>query len=133
MVILVDTSVWVSYLRRDGSRSHAWLQRQIGNPDSIATTEPIVMELLAGASRSSVQRLESVLSLVHTVSVRPDLDFRDAGLLASTVRAGGLTVRSILDCLIAAVALRHRVPIAHRDTDYAVLAHVSPLAVTDLR
>ena len=133
MVILVDTSVWVSYLRADATRAHRWMAEQIRDPEAVLITEPIVMELLAGASRAAGARLEPVLAALPILTVQPDTDFRDAGLLASSARVAGLTVRSIIDCLIAAVALRRGVGVAHRDADYVALAQVSPLAVTDLR
>ena len=131
--MLVDTSVWVSYLRADGTPAHRWMVKQIRDPEEVLITEPIVMELLAGASRATGARLEPVLSALPVLSVHSDTDFRDAGLLAGSARAAGLTVRSIVDCLIATVALRHGVAVAHRDADYAALAQVSPLAVADLR
>ena len=131
--MLVDTSVWVSYLRADGSQAHRWMAEQVRDPEAVSITEPIIMELLAGASRGTGARLEPVLAALPVLSVRPDTDFRNAGLLAGTARAAGLSVRSIVDCLIASVALRRSVGVAHRDADYAALAQVSPLAVTDLR
>lgn len=133
MVTLIDTSVWVSFLRGDGSRSHEWMKTRIRDPEGIVTTEPVLMELLAGARGNSIDHLETVLAAVPTVSVRPELDFRGAGILARSTRTQGLTVRSLVDCLIASVALRLRLEIAHRDADYAALARVAPLVVTDLR
>jgi predicted nucleic acid-binding protein len=36
-------------------------------------------------------------------------------------------VRSLLDCLIAAIAIRHDATLVHRDRDFDTLAAVSPL------
>ncbi len=44
-------------------------------------------------------------------------------------RAMGLTVRSSVDCLIAACALRHGLTVLHHDRDFGHLAKVSPLRV----
>jgi predicted nucleic acid-binding protein len=38
-----------------------------------------------------------------------------------------VTVRSSIDCLIAAMAIRHGIPVMHRDRDFAYLASVSDL------
>jgi predicted nucleic acid-binding protein len=42
-------------------------------------------------------------------------------------RGRGLTVRSSVDCLIAASAARHDLEVLHRDRDYALIARVAPL------
>ena len=133
MVTLVDTSVWVSFLRGDGSPAHHWLRKAVAEPGDIVTTEPVLMELLAGAGTTTIGRLEAVFSRMETVSVRVESDFRDAGILARTARRHGLTVRSIVDCLTAAVALRCGLSVAHRDADYEALADIAPLQTLDLR
>jgi len=42
-------------------------------------------------------------------------------------RRAGVTVRSSVDCLIAASALRHGLTVVHCDRDYDQLARVVPL------
>jgi len=92
------------------------------------------MELLAGASPGPAQRiLEGVLDRLRLASVQADCDFVSAGLLVQAARHRGLRIRSIVDCLIANVALRAGLPVAHRDADYAAIATVAPLEVIDLR
>ena len=133
MVTLVDTSVWVSFLRGDGSPAHTWFRRRIDDPSSIAVTEPVIMELLAGAGDARRRsRVEAIVMQVRCLTVQPDIDFRDAGLLSAAMRADGRTVRSIVDCLIATVALRTGVGVAHRDTDYRAIAGLTPLQTVDL-
>jgi predicted nucleic acid-binding protein len=47
--------------------------------------------------------------------------------LYRAARRSGLTIRSSLDCLIAACAVRADVELVHRDRDFAALARVSTL------
>lgn len=47
--------------------------------------------------------------------------------LYRSARRAGLTVRSSVDCLIAACALRHDVEVVHRDRDFSALAKISGL------
>ncbi|MFN8233487.1 MAG: PIN domain-containing protein, partial [Actinomycetota bacterium] len=47
-MILADTSAWIEYLRGTGSRTHRALRRAIDSGD-VVITEPVVMEVLAGA------------------------------------------------------------------------------------
>jgi len=55
------------------------------------------------------------------------VDFEEAVGLYRTVRRQGLTLRSSIDCLIAACALRHDLTVLHRDRDFDRLARVSAL------
>lgn len=96
------------------------------HPGDIATTEP-VLELLAGASSPAafgqLDRLTSGLQLLTVDNVN---DYRDAALTYRAARTGGRTVPRLLDCLIAAVALRTGATIVHRDRDFDVLAETLP-------
>jgi predicted nucleic acid-binding protein len=47
-------------------------------------------------------------------------------------RQAGVTVRSSVDCLIAACALRHGLTVVHRDRDFNDLARISPLEAHDI-
>jgi predicted nucleic acid-binding protein len=53
--------------------------------------------------------------------------FDEAIGLYRQARQAGVTVRSSVDCLIAACALRHNVPILHRDRDYDALSKICGL------
>jgi predicted nucleic acid-binding protein len=64
----------------------------------------------------------------------PRLDFRAAAKLYAEARREGRTVRSLIDCLIASVAIRHDVRLLHKDVDYYVISKISPLQIhTGLR
>lgn len=135
MVILVDTSVWVEHLRRTRSRAHlAFVSLATDEPASIATCEPIAMELLAGPTDPFIARLiEDQLGTLEDLPLAPAQDFRAAATLARAVRRSGHTVRSLTDCLIAAIALRLDAEVWHRDADYVRIADVSDLRHRDLR
>jgi predicted nucleic acid-binding protein len=53
--------------------------------------------------------------------------FLDAVDLYRTARRNGLTVRSSVDCVIAACALRNNLTVLHRDRDFTSLAKISGL------
>jgi predicted nucleic acid-binding protein len=48
-------------------------------------------------------------------------------------RRAGFTVRSGIDCLIAACALRHRLTVFHCDRDFTALSRISHLDARDIR
>jgi predicted nucleic acid-binding protein len=59
--------------------------------------------------------------------------FLDAVALYRTACRSGVTVRSSVDCLIAACALRHDLEVVHRDRDYPALARISALRQRGLK
>lgn len=125
---LVDTSVWVDFLRQPAETVPVEL-RDLLHAQSAAICEPIEMELLFGPGNEvALRRVERLIGSLDMLGIRPDLDFRDAAAIFRAVRRSGRTVRSKVDCLIAAVAIRHDVPLLHRDADFEVIG-----AVTDLR
>ena len=71
-------------------------------------------------------RLRSLLGTVELLPVESD-DWATAALLYRMCRVNGATIRSMVDCLIAAVAVRHDVPILAKDRDFEALAAHTPL------
>jgi predicted nucleic acid-binding protein len=53
--------------------------------------------------------------------------FEEAVALYRSARRAGLTVRSGVDCLIAACALRHGLTVLHVDRDFDLIARVAAL------
>jgi predicted nucleic acid-binding protein len=129
-VILADTSAWVEYLRATGSPVHLRLRELIADEGDLATTEVVVMELLAGAADAEgVMRLRRFLGRFELLPVEGLADYEAAAELYRRCRTGGETVRKLTDCLVAAVALRHGAALLHRDQDFEVLARHTPLRV----
>jgi predicted nucleic acid-binding protein len=125
---LIDSSAWIEFLRRTGSRAHLEVRRlMFEQPGVVTTTEPVVMEVLAGAtSQRHFAQLQQLTDGLRLLPVDATLDYRDAAVAYRAVRAHGDTVRSILDCLIAAVAVRNGATLVHRDRDFDLLATVLP-------
>ena len=133
-MILLDTSVWVDYLRGIPGPAAEHVRSLINDGASLSVTEPIVMELLAGApDERALDRLEVLVSGLALLAVDARLDYRDAATIYRTARRRGLTVRKLVDCLIAAVALRTGARLVHKDADFEVIATVVPLDALSLR
>jgi predicted nucleic acid-binding protein len=122
-VILVDTSAWIELLRATGHPAHLTLRHHLTRRSPVATTEPVIMELLAGAKdRRELSRLRAALLAMPRLSIRGLTDFEAAAELYRACRAKGATVRRLIDCLIAAVAIRENASILHNDHDFETLA-----------
>lgn len=129
-MILVDTSAWIEFLRGTDDPVVARLSHLIESGEELALTEPIVMELLAGATSAPLEK--SIGMLVDGLPIVPldaRLDYRAAAQLYVASRRNGHPIRSLVDCLIAAVAVRRDLPVLHRDRDFDFLAEISPLRV----
>ena len=87
------------------------------------------MELLAGATDDSDLRYIQGLLARATVLQTLPTDYNAAAELYRHCRRQGETVRKLMDCLIAAVAIRASVPVLHNDRDFGVLARHTELQV----
>jgi predicted nucleic acid-binding protein len=124
-VRLVDTSVWIEVFRRPSSLR----LESVVDLDEVVTCLPVLQEVLQGFRDDVAYRRarEAMLSFSMADSPMPQARFEEAAGLYRTARRAGLSVRSGVDCLIAACAIRHGLTVLHRDRDYALLARVSPL------
>ncbi len=128
--MIVDTSAWVEYLRGTGSPVHLGLRAQVEAGGDILVPELVVMELLAGAvDERATRELRRLLHSFDVVPIAPIVDTERAAALQRQCRRAGHTVRGIVDCMIAAMAVRLREPVLHLDRDFDVLAAHTELEV----
>jgi predicted nucleic acid-binding protein len=127
-VILVDSSAWIEFLRATGSPAHLHLRSALEQEDALASSDVIVMEILAGARDSADRdRLRRLLYSVEFVAVDGPADYEQAAELYRACRAGGETPRKLTDCLIASVAIRTDAALLCEDADFLAIARHSPL------
>jgi predicted nucleic acid-binding protein len=128
-VLLIDTSAWIDYLRGADTGTAKELRELLGTrvPD-LATTEPIVMEILAGAKDDrSLRQLEALTNGLALLPVNAHRDYHDAAAIFRAARRGGKTIRKLVDCLIAAVAIRNEATLVHKDSDFDAISGFTPL------
>lgn len=97
--------------------------------DEVVTCLPVIQEVLQGFrdERAFAVAREAMHALPIVESPMPAGVFDEAAVLYRAARRAGLTVRSGVDCLVAACAIRHNLDVLHHDRDYDVLARISPL------
>jgi hypothetical protein len=125
-VILADTSAWVEYDRATRSAVDNRLLELISNDDTrLAVTEPVIMEVVAGA-RSDDREAHLRRLLARFVLLRFDAaaDFDAAARIYRTCRRAGITPRGMVDCMIASVAWRHGATLLAHDADMTRVANV---------
>lgn len=127
--MIVDSSAWIDFFRDRATPAAAALTTVLSD-DSVRsmTTDVIRLEILAGAERESVRRrMNRALAACEDVAQGPRADVDEAVAMYRACRRAGETVRSPIECLIAATAIRVGVPVLHRDGDFDALSRHTPL------
>jgi predicted nucleic acid-binding protein len=124
-VVLVDTSIWIEVF----AKPRRLQLESIVDLDDVVTALPIVQEVLQGFrdERAFAIARSAMLSFPILESPVSEGVFVEAAQLYRSARRAGITVRSGVDCLIAACAIRHNAAVLHRDRDFAALSRISPL------
>ncbi len=132
-MIVADTSAWAEFFRGSGGPVDAALRRALAEPEQLAVTEVVVMELLAGA-RSSRHTLDlrQFLSTFEMLRLRGLDGYEEAARLFRLCRRGGETVRRMTDCLVAVPAIEAGAAVLHADRDFEILARHTALEVVEL-
>jgi predicted nucleic acid-binding protein len=129
-VIVVDTSVWIDHFNAVDSRPSALLRELVEADAEIGIVDVCLTEILQGFRRDrDVDLVAGSLLAFPLLRLERIDDFVDAAQLFRTARRRGRTVRSTIDCLIAAVCIREGAPILHRDRDFDQLARCTALQV----
>jgi len=124
-MILADTSAWVEYDRATGSAVDLRLTELIATEGPIAVTEPVIMEVLAGARTDAWEAdLRRLLLRFHLYQFEVAADFEGAARIYRRCRQAGVTPRGLVDCMIAAVARRHEATLLACDIDLDRVARV---------
>ncbi len=120
--MLVDTSVWVDYLNGYPSRESKALDQLFDRPRQLCTCGVLVTEVFQGLRRDKNRTLLAdrfrQLTFLEPASI--DLYFRAAEIYRE-MRQRGYTVRSTIDCLIAALAEAGSAAILARDRDLSAI------------
>lgn len=121
-MILVDTSVWIDLFRGKDSPEVRTLEEALAAGEDFCICGVILTEVLQGIRddadyRKTLSRFEALLFLPmnrHT--------FIKGAKLYRKLRRQGITIRNTVDCMIAAVAMEHDLPLLHKDRDFNPIA-----------
>ena len=117
-MVIVDTTVWIDYLRGVENPETRWLDRELQR-QRLGLTDLILCEVLQGIrDQSAFSRVQADLLRFQVfqtggsgLAVAAAQNYRD-------LRAKGYTVRKTIDCLIATFCLQAKHELFHRDHDF---------------
>ena len=116
---IVDTTVWIDYLRGTANPHTDWLDREL-NRQRLGLTDLILCEVLQGiVGDSTFTRVRRDLSRFEVFDTGGEALAVAAARNYRSLRSSGHTVRKTIDCLIATFCLMERHSLLHRDHDFA--------------
>ena len=122
-MIFADTSDWVEFDRATGSGVDQRLVSLIASGADLAVTEPVVMELAAGAKTGARENdLRRMVTAFQLRRFEAASDFDAAVKIYRRCRSAGITPRGLTDCMIAAVTWRFGDALLAHDADLARIA-----------
>jgi len=122
----------VEYDRATGGPVDHRLAELITDDGPLAVTEPVIMEVVAGA-RTDVREVDLRRLLLRFELLGFDLatDFDAAARIYRQCRRVGITPRGMIDCMIASVARRHRATLLVADADFSRVARIVGIELDD--
>jgi predicted nucleic acid-binding protein len=127
MLIIPDSSVWISYFAGKQGAATDKLEKLIEVEADVCVCGPTVMEVLQGVRFDDQQRkIANIFDNCQQLDV-DQKTFRQAAHIYRTCRAKGFTIRSSIDCLIYATAMQHNAWLLHNDRDFDAIAKFFPL------
>jgi hypothetical protein len=117
-MVLIDTTVWIDYLRGNENAETAWLDREL-NRQRLGLTDLILCEVLQGIpdEREFARVQGTLLKFQIFQNGGSDLAIAAAQNYRA-LRRRGHTVRKTIECLIATFCLLGEHQLLHRDHDF---------------
>lgn len=117
-MVIIDTTVWIDYLRGVRNKQTDYFDRELGR-QRFGLTDLILCEILQGIrdEKTFIQVLRDLRKFELLATGGEELAIETAKNFRS-LRQRGHTVRKTIDCIIATFCLRHGHSLLHRDRDF---------------
>ncbi len=125
-LVLIDTSAWICHFDRKG---YLDIKSQIStllDENLAAITGSILIELIQGCrTLKEKTALNKCIKGIHQLQIIDD-HWHKAADYAYSLRRKGVTA-SVVDALIATIAIEYQCKLLHKDSDYNLIAKHTPL------
>jgi predicted nucleic acid-binding protein len=130
-MVLVDTTVWIDYFAAKDLPQVVVLERFLHDGEDLCICGVILAEVLQGIRHDSDHvRVSFLFESFIFLPMTRETFVRSANLYR-TLRQQGVTIRKPIDCMIAATAIEHDMPLLHHDRDFEVMASRGLLKVVN--
>ena len=131
-MVVADTTVWVDFFAGRSTLQVRLLKSLIEEGEDVALCGVILAEILQGVrANAECARLESVLRSFLFLEMSRET-FLSAARIYRSLRARGVTIRSSVDCMIAACCIEKGAQLLHNDRDYDAIASNTKLECVDI-
>lgn len=130
MLILVDSSCWIEFFR---PRGNAYAQDTIRRwilDDQVVLCGPVRAEVLRGARKNEVKKIDETFAALRYLTTA-DTDWTEVAEKAQLLAGKGQHV-PLIDLLIAIIAQRHGVAVAHADSHFSTIKKLVSVEMHDL-
>lgn len=129
-MILVDTSVWISFFNKEDSRAAKRLKRLLESEEDLCLTDLILVEILQGIKDDNLfEEIKNYLLTFPILRARNLDTFIHAAQIYRLCKKKGKPVKKTIDTIISAVALENGVEILHQDKDFEQIASCTNLKI----
>lgn len=127
-MILVDTSILISYFKNDLSEMNAKFDQLLEMNIPFGINVNIYQELLQGAkNRNEFDKMNEYLSSIRFYDLKYGRkSYENAAKIYYTCRRKGISIRSSIDLLIAETAIENDLYLMHNDRDFDNIHKVYP-------
>ncbi|MDA0750272.1 MAG: PIN domain nuclease [Verrucomicrobia bacterium] len=128
-MVLVDTSFWIDFLSGRNNWASNCLKQKLASREAVAYIDLILLEIVQGLRNSfDRSKIEAAFGkLIILPQNRSSIMF--AADIYKGLQRNGIQIRSITDCLIAAIAMEFGATVLHRDRDFSYIADHYPLEI----
>ncbi len=120
-MLMVDSSVWVDFFAGRDLPQVQRLDAALLSDEEIGVPDIVRLEILSGVrDDAALRKITSNLNALRRVSA-VDGDWDEAAALYRTCRRNGVTIRSVVDCLIARLTMREGALLLANDRDFAMM------------
>jgi predicted nucleic acid-binding protein len=122
----VDSSVWGDFFNGFDSPQKIQLSKFLNEGQTIFITGIVVSEILAGIKdEKSFSQIKQILSDLFFVDPLFEHHVKAAEFYRH-LRSKGITIRSIVDCLIAVLVIENSLMLLYKDRDFEYIQQYYP-------
>jgi predicted nucleic acid-binding protein len=125
-LILVDSSVWADFFNGYPSSEEIKLKTLLNYNADIAITGIIASEVLSGfKDEKSFEEVKDKFLKLPQIRINFNSHIQAAKMYRH-LRSKGITIRSIIDCIIAIIAIENDLELLHKDRDFDMIGKYYP-------
>jgi len=132
-MILVDTTVWIDFFTGKTTSQVDILELLISEDQDICVCGLVLTEVLQGVrEEKQYKKIKTYFENLVFLPMTQSMHLHSADIYRS-LRKKGITIRKPIDCMIASVAIAHKVQLLHNDKDFSPIGKYCGLKTVKIK